>query len=107
MKKLLIWGTGNLAKRFIDNQYNAEIIGFIETNKSRNLYMDKTVYDSRENCNAIVETKGNHLILGCKNTKIPNSVTGIGSEAFKGCIELTDIEVPNSITTIEGDAFLG
>lgn len=48
MKKLLIWGTGNLAKRFIDNQYNAEIIGFIETNKSRNLYMDKTVYDSRE-----------------------------------------------------------
>ena len=65
------------------------------------------VYDSRENCNAIVETKGNHLILGCKNTKIPNSVTGIGSEAFKGCIELTDIEVPNSITTIEGDAFLG
>lgn len=65
------------------------------------------VYDSRENCNAIVETKGNHLILGCKNTKTPNSVTGIGSEAFKGCIELTDIEVPNSITTIEGDAFLG
>lgn len=48
MKKLLVWGTGNLAKKFIENQYNAEIIGFIETNKSRDLYMGKTVYDSRE-----------------------------------------------------------
>ncbi|MCI8774382.1 MAG: DUF268 domain-containing protein [Lachnospiraceae bacterium] len=48
MSKLLIWGTGNLAKRFIDNQYNGEIIGFIETNKSVDTYMDKPVFDSRE-----------------------------------------------------------
>ena len=33
MCNLLVWGTGNLAKRFIDNQYDGEIIGFIETNK--------------------------------------------------------------------------
>lgn len=48
MNKLLIWGTGNLAERFIDNQYNGEIIGFIETNKSIDIYMNKPVYDSRE-----------------------------------------------------------
>ena len=48
MNKLLIWGTGVYARRFIENKYNGEIIGFIETNKSSNTYMDKPVYDSRE-----------------------------------------------------------
>lgn len=47
MKKILIWGTGKIAKRFIGNGCNAEIIGFIETNKSIDFYMDKPVYDSR------------------------------------------------------------
>lgn len=44
MGKLLIWGTGNLAKKFIDNGYNGEIIGFIETNKSSDTYMGKPIY---------------------------------------------------------------
>lgn len=47
MKKLLIWGTGNLAKKFLDNQHSGEIIGFIETNKSSDTYMGKPIYDSR------------------------------------------------------------
>ncbi len=46
MKKILIWGTGKIAKGFIENGYNGEIIGFIETNKSIDSYMDKPVYDS-------------------------------------------------------------
>ncbi|MCM1261850.1 MAG: DUF268 domain-containing protein [Butyrivibrio sp.] len=48
MKKLLIWGTGNLAQKFIHNGYSGEIIGFIETHKSRDKFMDKPVYDSSE-----------------------------------------------------------
>lgn len=48
MKKLLVWGTGYLAKRFIDNGVNGEIIGYIESNKSIDLFMDKPVYDSSE-----------------------------------------------------------
>lgn len=48
MNRLLIWGTGNYARRFIENKYSGEIIGFIETNKSSNTYMGKPVYDSRE-----------------------------------------------------------
>lgn len=48
MKKLLIWGTGKLAETFINNRYNGEIIGFIETNKVKDTYMDKPVYDSRK-----------------------------------------------------------
>lgn len=37
--KLLIWGTGNLAKEVIDNGVAGNIIGFIETIKTKNEYM--------------------------------------------------------------------
>lgn len=46
MKKILIWGTGKIAEKFVENQYNAEIIGFIETKKSKDTYEGKPVYDS-------------------------------------------------------------
>ena len=66
-----------------------------------------TKYDSRENCNAIIETASNKLVAGCKNTIIPNSVTGIGEYAFHGCKGLTSITIPNSVTSIGGWAFDG
>lgn len=64
-----------------------------------------SVYDSRNNCNAIIKTSTNELVLGCKTTKIPNSVTSIGGGAFSGCSCLTSIEIPNSVTTIKSYAF--
>ena len=64
-------------------------------------------YDSRGNCNAIVETSTNTLILGCKNSTIPNSVTSIGSYAFYDCDGLTSITIPNSVITIGECAFRG
>ena len=64
-----------------------------------------TYYDSRDNCNAIIKTKSNTLILGCKNTIIPNSVTSIGSYAFYGCSSLESITIPNSVTSIGNFAF--
>ena len=66
-----------------------------------------THFDSRNNCNAIIETATNTLIAGCKTTTIPNSVTGIGSRAFQGCSSLTSITIPNSVTWIGWDAFHG
>ena len=62
-------------------------------------------YDSRGNCNAIIETANNTLISGCKNTIIPNSVTSIGWSAFGGCSGLASITIPNSVTSIEYNAF--
>ena len=62
-------------------------------------------YDSRGNCNALIETKSNTLITGCKNTIIPNSVTSIGFGAFQDCHGLTNIVIPNSVTIINNDAF--
>ncbi len=64
-------------------------------------------YDSRNNCNAIIETDNNKLIVGCKNTTIPNSVTKIGDDAFFDCTGLTSIIIPNSVTEIGGGAFHG
>ena len=64
-----------------------------------------TKYDSRDNCNAVVETATNTLIFGCKNTIIPNSVTSIGNGAFFWCIGLTSITIPNSVTRIGEMAF--
>ena len=64
-----------------------------------------TKYDSRNNCNAIIETKSNKLMYGCKTTTIPNSVTTIGGDAFMGCTGLTSITIPNSVTIIQGYAF--
>ena len=62
-------------------------------------------YDSRNNCNAIIETATNTLITGCKKTIIPNSVTSIGEYAFLGCDGLTSVTIPNSVTSIGEDAF--
>ncbi len=62
------------------------------------------VYDSRDNCNAIIKTENNSLFLGCKNTVIPSSVTSIGDNAFYGS-GLTSVYIPASIKRIGGKIF--
>lgn len=62
-------------------------------------------YDSRNNCNALIETATNTLLVGCHNTVIPNTVTGITSAAFAGHVNLTAIAIPSNITKIGRCAF--
>ena len=86
-------------------------------------------YDSRDNCNGIVETDTNTLIFGCSETVIPSSVTIIGSSsfsrsdifsvkipnnvksigdwAFNNCKDLISIDIPNSVENIGVGAFYG
>ena len=88
-----------------------------------------TTYDSRDKCNAIIETKTNTLIFGCGKTVIPNSVTSIGKYAFKSIFDrdivrllrdiynkaklkweytnrgLTSIAIPEGVTSIGSGAF--
>lgn len=65
------------------------------------------IYDSRDNCNAIIDTHTNTLLLGCVNTSIPHSITYIGNNAFDGCDNLTSITIPDSVTSIGDGAFQG
>lgn len=64
-----------------------------------------SVYDSRNNCNAIIESASNTLVQGCQTTEIPYGVTKIGECAFLGCRGLTSIEIPESVTAIGRFAF--
>ena len=106
-------------------------VAFSDCNFSSIVVEDENInYDSRENCNAIIHTASNTLILGCKETIIPNSVTGIdyrafgnckglssiiipqnviviGTSTFEGCKDLTSIEIPKNAKTIMRNAFKG
>ena len=91
---------------------------------------DNPKYDSRENCNAVIETETNRMIIGCRNTVVPSSVTSFGAWVFAGttgftsfvvpegtktipnymlawCENLTSVEIPNTVTSIGYDAFRG
>ena len=90
---------------------------------------DNMIYDSRENCNAIIESSTNTLITGCNNTiipsnvesiadlafhsgrivtvSIPNSVKSIGELSFAFCTDLTTVTIGNSVTSIGNHAFRG
>jgi hypothetical protein len=62
-------------------------------------------YDSREDCNAMIETATNTLYKGCCRTVIPETVTAIGDDAFLGCDIIGEINIPDGVTSIGDDAF--
>ena len=74
-----------------------------------NIVVDENnaVYDSRENCNAIIKTETDTLLKGCNNTIIPNSVKNIDYTAFRNCEELTSINIPGSVKILSNSLFSG
>ncbi|MBR5892788.1 MAG: leucine-rich repeat domain-containing protein [Bacteroidaceae bacterium] len=68
---------------------------------------ENTVYDSRDNCNAIIATATNTLVRGCNSTIIPDTITAIEEHAFYGCSGLTQVTLPAGITSIGEYAFSG
>ena len=65
---------------------------------------DNTVYDSRNNCNAIIETATSTLIHGCSTTVIPDDIISISSLAFNG-VDISSVTIPASVTSIGEYAF--
>ena len=66
-----------------------------------------TVYDSRNHCNAIIETATGTLLNGCRTTVVPDGVITIGNHAFNSQTGLTDINLPESVRIIGDYAFQG
>lgn len=62
------------------------------------------IYDSRGNCNAIIESATNTLVRGCATSVIPNTITAVGAWSFSGG-ELESIEIPNKVASIGEFAF--
>ncbi len=107
---------GNQALSFCDNLMSVTIpstvtkIGGATLGVNKNLTSIKInannkVYDSRENCNAIIKTADNELVKGCNSTVIPKSITKISDCAFQGCKSLVSISIPEGITRIGEHAF--
>ena len=65
------------------------------------------VYDSRNNCNAIIKSENRELYLGGKNTVVPEGVEKIGASAFRDCEGLKSISFPKTLDVIGAYAFSG
>ena len=106
--KCAFWGCRGLSSIIIPKSVTtigAEITSYCYSLSSIVVAEGNTIYDSRNDCNAIIETTSNTLISGCKNTTIPESVTNIGDDAFGGCNNLTSINIPEGVTSIGRSAF--
>lgn len=62
-------------------------------------------YDSRNDCNAVIDKGTGKLVLGCSSTIVPYGVTSIGRGAFAYADKLRSIAIPEGVTTIDGEAF--
>lgn len=81
------------------------VFGGCSSLQSLSVESGNTVYDSRDNCNAIIETATNKLMTACLNTVIPNTVTEIGKKAFASYDTLTRVTIPSSVTSLGSECF--
>ena len=65
-----------------------------------------TVFDSRNNCNAVIEKSTGKLVIGSNNTIIPSGVKIIGEAAFGSRSGLKSAVLPEGVTTLEEAAFI-
>lgn len=63
-------------------------------------------FDSRGNCNAIIQTSEERLMSGCNSTIIPDGVMFIHEDAFSGS-GITAVDFPASVMEIDSMAFRG
>ena len=69
------------------------------------VHKDNPFYDSRQGCNAVIESATNTLIAGCKSTVIPHGVERIARNALTCAEELRRITIPPTVKEIGEKAF--
>lgn len=109
VRKLII-GKDVTKFTFCDNPYDDpfyESRGTLKKVESIEVNELNPVFDSRDGCNAIINTSQNKLIAGINNTVIPTTVTRIGEFAFMDCDAITSIDIPSGVTNIDDGAFCG
>ena len=106
----LCHGMSHLSRLYIPE--NVETVGdyaFRDLNALDSIYVhpNNAYFDSRNNCNALIETYYDRLLLGCYKTQIPDDIRSIGTCAFRRVRRLTSAIIPESVTNIEEEAFNG
>ena len=89
----------------IETSIGNNAFNYCQSLSSISVAEDNPVFDSRNNCNAIIETSSNSLLIGCNSTVIPEDVTSISPMAFLGS-GLEEITIPDNVTEIGDWAFL-
>ncbi len=82
-----------------------EYLGLTDDIESIEVEDGNPVYRSVNNC--LIDSATGTLIMGCKNSVIPddNTIKKIGKLAFDGCLALEKIEIPEGVTEIGYMAF--
>ena len=80
---------------------------YISTLDSISVDENNSYYDSRNHCNALVETSSDVLLLGCYKTHIPGDIKGIGDCAFRNVRNLQSVELQENVTFVGKEAFNG
>ncbi len=86
-----------------DNLKDFNIDSFSNCKNIHTIIVDKKnkYYDSRENCNAIIETISDTLLFACNSTKIPEGIKHIKGPAFWNCGRIKTLSLPGSLETID------
>ena len=99
----------------LENIYIPENVNTIATEafsgcsniKKIQVAVNNKVFDSRNNCNAVINTSNDELIVGCMNTRLDYGLKRIGQCAFRNVTGLYEINVPSSVASIGESAFYG
>lgn len=101
-------GCANLESVYVSSSLDwLDAYAFRNCHRLREIKVDGSNerYDSRDDCNAVIDREYNSLVLGCQATRIPQGVTSIGDYAFVGQMGLSTLTIPEGVESLGIGAF--